>query len=398
MKHFLWIVPHRFLSDAKTFSFEIVVPKNYMKVDCATLPGSKVWIASAIGKKALIFANLVVKDVEIFVESGIRDGDFLLVGDVRHSTWVLPKTGNDNIRWKIDPFPEKANDGLCRIDGEVSERLERTLRENIPLRTSIPDSVLDKFPEATLFRNKISHMTEQWLALHRTIPYANSFKYYKHPARWSPYTSMTLLQTLRSNPDWKEEEIRNILDDLESQDFGQGEIAGLTLADLDFREIVPEHIRARRYAARAQPLDKMETIVQKTEISEARHQTILKSTVEYLLKLGYTPMESRSVDLAVVGPKGWIILEIKSSNPDNLLRQGESGFMQALRYEIAVRRNGGELAGTGVIIENTENTSEFEYLKLLGERIGLKALIYDGAKDWPNRVYGLHDFIENAQV
>jgi len=129
--------------------------------------------------------------------------------------------------------------------------------------------------------------------------------------------------------------------------------------DIDFEPIDPERIYARKFSAIERLCD-IEASISKTEDAEQRHQMILQDICRYFLRIGITPQQSSSIDLAFQKDNQFVIFEIKTTTPENLGQQAGKGSFQLALYSHGMAISGLAVARRILILEIS--TNELRYL------------------------------------
>lgn len=158
--------------------------------------------------------------------------------------------------------------------------------------------------------------------------------------------------------------------------------------DMELSEIVPENVRAREFVASSAAAWDWAPSLSKTQAAERVHQDMLRDISEYLIRRGVRPYESGSIDLLFERPGGLCLLELKSATNENILAQAARGAFQIACYEQALVGAFDALESYLVLVEIGEPDVMQFVAEVLG-RLGVRVLVYDREKQWPERIVGL---------
>jgi hypothetical protein len=115
---------------------------------------------------------------------------------------------------------------------------------------------------------------------------------------------------------------------------------------------------------------------------------MLRDISSYLKAQGYSAYESTSVDLMTVINGETKIFEIKSTTPINIIAQAAKGAFQIACYFNAMVDEYDRLNGY-LVLHKTGDVSLEKFVHDALERLEVKYLTYDPAREWPERVVGL---------
>jgi hypothetical protein len=402
-KTFLWQFSPGRLSDASLFPCEWICPKNELHInDPADLIGQRVVLFISEGKDAYLFGIIVVEAVAAILD-GKWKNDIIIYSNKTQSLKILPNDANERFRWKFNK--SNLEDGICEANKGITTELQAIFDKN-KTHSLAPKKIKPELSSLLLEPKEVNHLAKvsYELAL-REFPYGEL----ELQSKKNPLTSYALfaIEFLESQG-FDQSMINFIVTDLDSKlkdtfDFRQvsihpearKDVSSKELrVDLTFVEINPDNIFSRKFFTLKGSID-LSFLKDKTEVAEERHQAILKDLVTYLKKIGLSPSETQSIDLAIKFQSNHICLvEIKTSNDLNFLRQGEHALIQLLRYKLAIRKAGWNSINCAIVIEINKNSSLQCELEALAKEIGIQIFYYDKELDWPNRVSGLDIYLQ----
>lgn len=340
MNVFVWILPEVQFGHIKG---EGGISKNYI------IPKSAVSKAPSIDMRLLIWivlrgrendyplAVIDVEKIEQFIE-GMNTGDFFVTADISKSFRIiseLQESGN----WIVYGL-RKQPVGLSEISTDQHNELKNLIKKNIVSRlTDIPDPVI-AFPKDFTLRNKSDPVKSiLYEILKRTSfsrLWASKTPYLSRPFSFATFCKLKTLIGAERAVAYESELLKLdpllfLLSESEETHNVKESIKASPKVDVEFLPIDPTQIYARKFLSRKNGVD-WETVLNKTETAEKRHQDILRNVSICLLENGYTPLQSSSIDLAIRYNDGLIIFEIKTIDENNLFGQVSKGLFQLLCY------------------------------------------------------------------
>ena len=402
---FFWLFPSNRFIDSKLFPDEWVCPKKEFHLSSpADVIGRKIVLLKAVGANVFIFGIIEVEAVAEILD-GAWEGDFVVYSNRKSSIRILPFDSGENMRWKIEQ--NNLNFGIVLPTNHSLTILQALFDKNrrYSFSPKLIKPAFDSLPKKHLELGAMAEIIFEFSL--RTIPFGDvEFSSPKNPI--SSYATFTIdLLTTKGYDTAKinsvvltlDEKLNGILDILKSNSEEKNDVEYFEtqeiLVDVGFREIEADKIFARCFFTTNKTID-LGYLKDKTEIAEARHQAILKDIVIYLSGKSYYPLDSRSIDFAIkIENTGLYLFEIKTSTISNIVRQAEHGIIQLLRYKLATIRNGWNVLGCGLIIENNGSPAIQNYIQELSQSVNIKLFYYNSQVKWPERIPGIINFISS---
>jgi len=393
-KQFVWILANDSPKSLKKsgISESYIIPvSNFNGLDKSVCPG-KIWLIVR-GRSDRIVALLNTKRVERFI-NGYHQGDYLLHVDINLSFRLTSASilGEDKFHTKIC---KDFGAGVSEISHALAEQLWGLTLSVVQTKLASPlkatfskiqfNQVSSGKRLASLAISKITqnfNLDELWGS--RVGTKLNPFAFFAYRLLLEKFNEVpdSIIEILSSN---------TLLEQFHIDDFSKGnhlltEWAQPRMVDLSFTEVNPEMLFAREFIASSIAID-LEASLAKTEIAEKLHQNMLRDICVHLKAIGIIPFETTSIDL-IIENDGTKFYEIKSTNDNNIFAQCAKGAFQIAYYAEAVKRELGEGEFALIIHKTKNNLMESECVNTL-RRLGVRCLIYDPNKQWPERVQNL---------
>ena len=356
------------------------------------LSGNIMWVILR-GQEDRCIAAITIKKVEQFSE-GYHTNDFLIYSNLLRSIrfYSLYDAGT---QFSVSVSGNK-NLGIQILTDEAANLLKYTILKNVEIKFSAPSGIGNISIKSTFGGEKhkileaistiVEKMNLNQLWGSGTTPKLNPVSNFaatllmKNGLQSITSESLTILQ--QTNPIdaimYNSEEVYKLVDSV-----NRGNI------DLSFTEIIPENTYAREFVSGKSSYD-IQAALDKTEIAEKTHQSMLRDISEYLLSIKKIPYESSSVDLMVELESGIKIFEIKSANLNNLIAQAAKGSFQIACYATAMKEDFDSVKSALVILKIADkNLEEFVIDSL--KYLNISCLVYNPELQWPERVSGLLD-------
>lgn len=404
MGRFVWIldaavIPH--LKGSGGVAPAYILPKGQEPSRPAELAGSTIWMVMRGSKGDILFAHLLVEQVEQF-EEGISAGDFLLNVDLANSYKCVKSYESSSSQFLIAELSNLPF-GLHEIEEELFIRLTTQSKSAIAVRLQkIPEYILKtiSLPQSigsndTRAKQILASITSQFTleevwanGIPKLPPFAN-FAYQKIESQYGKDVADGIIGLLAV----VDPTILNI------KPLGNRPAAGKTpsrpIVDTNLVPIDPEKVYARKFVARSSGTNLMEAL-EKIEHAEANHQNMLRDVSIRLKQLGYLPLQSSSIDLFVERNAKYITFELKTTNSSNILSQTAKGVFQLACYNAALSEEGYLNSKLVLLINKTECEELNSYAHKITSTLGIITLFYDRANEWPHRVPGLEDILREG--
>lgn len=376
-----------------------VLPKSYAPEAPAVLAGGFIWIVLRGIRGDALFAQIYVEMVEQF-EDGFNAGDFLLTTNLAKSYRCSTTYESGLINFPVRETTSLPL-GLNEIEEGTFEGLSSHARRATAIKLQKPSVTTLGRIDLPLFQG-ISAITaeaviaattrhlpleEIWASNKPKLPPFANFAYYALLATCGDDIAESLQKKLSvSDPTIATIDASRNID----SPCGQGQSP---VVDINLLPIDPDRIYARKFVARCQnPID-LADIAEKTEHAEKRHQDMLRDIVIRLKNLGFSPLQSSSIDLFVAAKSTFFLFELKSATAQNIMSQAAKGAFQLGCYMNALvgeRCSSGKLV---LVLETTGVPRLDSYVFDVLRTLGLSALFYDISKPWPNRLAGLENLV-----
>ena len=390
MSDFVWII----MANKATWlgnngvAAKYIIPAHEMNSNEACLCGGLLWIVLR-GQDDRCIGAIQVKKVECFAE-GYYSGDYLLTCDFLRSArfssnYISAKSYQILSTKGLGP-------GLHQISPEALEGICSSIQSSIHVKlVGPPDGILSELKlGVSSVRNAMCAIVQRftldqvwttgWAS--RQSPFANFAQRLLILCGGADLNSQFISTITDSDP------LHYILNRRHPGVPGDTKASSAYEVDLDFTEIDPKMIFARRFIqAEVGPIN-LENALAKTEAAEQMHQMMLRDISQYLKSESIIPCQSGSIDLMINQGGATRIYEIKSATEANLFAQAAKGAFQLGHYMSAMVTDYSQLSGaliTQAIEDNQLQNTVTEALRILC----IKHLIYYPKREWPSRVIGL---------
>ena len=404
MKRYIWIlgadlVPY--LKGAGGVSATYILPKSHAPEDSTQLAGGFVWIVLRGPQGDVLFAQVCVEMVEQF-EDGNNADDFLLttnfVKSYRCSITYDSGIASFLVR-ETTSFPL----GMSEVKEGLFEKLSIHARNAIVIKLQAPtprtlnridlpfsQKVLPAKSETVMaaVTGQFS-LEEVWAGNSPKLPPFANFSYHAILSIYGKTLAENLIESLC------------LFDPITHQSNNQEDMDRICtqvrkpVVDVNLLPIDPNQIYARKFIARCQNLNNLADILEKTEHAEKRHQDMLRDIATKLKSMGFSPLQSSSIDLFVMAKNTFIIFELKTATPQNIMSQAAKGTFQLGCYNNAITD---EMYSNGKMVLVVETTGVHElnsYVFDVLSVFGLSVLFYDVNKQWPDRLKGMKEIIDD---
>ncbi|NDU85863.1 MAG: hypothetical protein G3H99_04530 [Ferrovum sp.] len=373
-----------------------ILPKSEVDFKPESIAGRRLWIVLR-GQEDRLLLLVKVKKVERIID-GYYSGDYWIspemTGSIKLASDYVGAARYATMSTRASRF------GVSQLSQELSDVLSALVKDSIQIKLLPPDkSSLSKVDFQLLpsngrrlaqgaLRAVVSHLTLEQVWANGTGDRLGAF---------SNYACALLTEKMGAKPS------PGIVGDLKSFDpvsviFAEEKPAAELIepgysynapcVDTEFSEIEPGKICAREFVSTDSKLRNLEDALKKTEHAEKIHQAMLKDISEYLITNGIKPYESSSIDLLYRSKERLNVLEIKSSNIDNILSQSSKGAFQLACYLNELSKDYDNL-NARLVLHVTQSPELQKYAVDALLRLGIGVLFYDPGKSWPNRIQGL---------
>jgi|GEM_PF-6298460 len=398
MPDFAWIisVDRQFALGKAGVSSSYIMPRGEVNDFEKDLPSNKIWIILR-GLENRCIAAVTVKRVERFSE-GFHIGDFLIYTDLTRSI-RLCSYYDEAKRYPV-PMGDDLKLGLNILDDKTREFLRSKISENVEIKFTAPSglygntmkSFLKNGHEKAVFA--VSKIVET-MNLNQIWGSGTAFKL-------NPVSNFAASLLAKNDNDLLSDALLGLLKHLNpieavlSLDVEKPskEHTGVDRRpkgiDISFTEIIPENIYARQFIAGESTFYNIEAALNKTDIAEKLHQSMLRDISEYLKSIGMSAYESTSIDLMIDSNGKIKIFEIKSANIDNLIAQAAKGAFQIACYATEMKKDFDSVRTALIINKVMDENLEMFVLDSL-KFLNMDCLIYNPDINWPHRIVGLLD-------
>ena len=401
MRHsFVWVIPEatvRFMSANGGVSPCYTLPLIDLP-GADSIPGSRVYIVARAGRRDLVFARVIVDSVERCEDEAANVLGHLLNIDVGSSCRFIRGCNDVNaIDYETKLFDEMSL-SFAPISVEVADELDSLLNSRVNRllkhysdrefsRISPPINHCNSaYADMVLIREIALQfpMSELWGNQHIGNPVANLAIEYlkKHPEFVSSGSAEEVIERLSALPPLTSSGIHV------PRRSKKGIVTSaptMPNVDLSLMPIVPQNVKVRKFVARRTSIS-VDSVLQKTESAEKRHQEMLKDIATFLLSKGENVFQSESIDMAMRSKDGLLVFELKSTNENNIVSQIAKGLFQLLYYSDALAQCGVTVAGKGLIIEANLTPEMVDVFSRLLANAGMVLYLYDMRNAWPRRV------------
>jgi len=390
MNFFVWVVKAEqelLLQSSKgvSNSYILSLPRT---IPAKELAGAIVLIILRGIKGDILLKKIYVKKIDELVDddSGLSNGKFLLSVNLLRSARISQDYSNGLADFSTDQtllLPL----GISKITQQQAAHIFEVATSHIQLRFTIPSNrdlsfSPDSIPSGlctsqfalqllkTIIKNY--SLGSIWRAQKESNPFVNFALH--HLPFFNRNDNAAVIQQLRAFS-------TGIL----SIDFSAEGSNVASPVDIDFEPIDPERIHARKFSAIERLCD-IEASISKTEDAEQRHQMILQDICRYFLRIGITPQQSSSIDLAFQKDNQFVIFEIKTTTPENLGQQAGKGSFQLALYSHGMAISGLAVARRILILETSTNESFQDFIKKSVSSMNIEVAFYDPNKEWPQKL------------
>jgi hypothetical protein len=372
-----------------------ILPKNESDLNPKALASRRLWVVMR-GYEDRLLLIIKIKKVETIID-GLYYGDYLISAEMTRSL----KLASDYVHATryATTFTRHSRLGVSELSHEYSDALLAFVEGSIQTRLLPPDKLslaqidFQLVPKnsrrlaQSALRAVVSHLPLEQVWANGTGDRLGAF---------SNYARALLLEKMGENLPLNIAHDLKLFDPLslifgvqkrttdEQETFSNYRAPNV---DAELCEIVPENIYAREYVSDVLEVRSIDEALYKTEKAEAIHQAILKDISEYLIANGITPYESSSIDLLFCA-KGLVnIIEIKSSNGNNILSQASKGAFQLACYLNEIKKDYDNLSAC-LVLQVVQSSELQMYVAEALSTLGIKVFFYDPSLSWPSRIKG----------
>lgn len=405
-KQFVWILDagiDPYLQGSGGISFSYVLPGSQAPDVPESLAGANIVVCLRGVRGDLLFALIRIAQVERF-EDGLNAGDYLLTVSPFDSFRCVRSYDEGAESFSTSEF-SAVSSGLH----EITEKIYEKIKSNVVSQTIVrlkPPSEADMKRLAGLnigLKSVSAKSAMESVLAKKTLEelWANSNKPKLPPFAHFAYRSIEAQKGEEEANKWIKE--LSALDPTVKKVGKNADTLGETndvdinipTVDLDLKPIDPDRLYARKFIARDTDILDLESMLEKTEHAEKRHQDMLRDIVIYLQETGLTPMQSSSIDLFVkTADKTSTTFEIKTTTKNNVLAQAAKGLFQLGCYAKAMKQEGFESNSLVLVMEDIFSDKLNAYVYDVLKNFGICVLFYDGEKSWPDKLPGLIEKLE----
>jgi hypothetical protein len=410
MNSHVWIVPKEHVEGFGDFGVaqSYIVPNHTLTdVTSSDITGF-IWVLLR-GSEDRLLLMLYINDVQQ-INDGLYKSDYIISVDPTRS-FKIGKTFQDLARYTTIGF-EHYSVGIRKLVPDQVNALLHVLNRNVVIRLTTPSKkLLSRIKVECTDRSHESLLREVMIACVSSFNVdsiwcngaAEKYKY-------APFASVAIafMQVYYPSIDVQAFDDKLLLLDpylyaiqysntiQSTNSDSQPQNSGSNV-DLFLTKIVPEHIVARTFDTRQIEINDLSAAIRKTEFAEVKHQRILADISRYLITIGISPLQSRSVDLAFIVSDALILVEIKTCDFKNVVTQASKGAFQLAYYKRAFLADYSKVEMILVLEDfgsNEVNASIEETLRLLG----INTSYYRGSLEWPERLTGLITTIDRQHT
>ena len=384
---FIWCFPLRSMRETNSFPYQWAVSLSVIHVPLRALLESDIWLVAAENKRRFLFGHVRVKRLAKIVDD-IHDDILTLYAD-RRTSFAVPASRREKTEWEITGINMPM--GIEHARKSIRENLAALIADNykytlsssrialpakqIPDMQGKPPAIIaaDIYQSVLSFRRlgdikKLRHSGEPTvfgdIAI-ASVPSRHSReKAIKKSIRRLDEKVASILKGEDTTQE-EQEEKRQSRRELSSR-----------FVDTDLTQIAPDKIVARIFLSPANFRARVE-IPQKTQKAEIRHQEILRKMAGVIVALNLKPLQSGSVDLAVMVGGRLVIFEIKSATADNFREQAKKSLLQVLEYRMAFQAEGYRGVRAATIIEDKGSYLEKEYMRKFARYLNIRVFYYN---------------------
>lgn len=373
-----------------------ILPKNEVGSMSESLAGRRLWVILR-GSEDRLLLLVKIKMVERIID-GYHTGDYWISVDttssIKLASSYVGAARYTTITTRSSIF------GLTELSSEVSAALIVLVKNSIQTKLLRPDkrllSTID-FQLVSINSRRLAQSALRAVVSHLTLEQIWASGAGVRMSAYANYACALIAEKTGG------ELASNIVDGLNAMDplsvvfVADASATEVTKpsdncnsprVDTEFSEIVPEKIYAREFVSIDSKLMNLEEALNKTAHAEKIHQSMLKDISEYLLANGVTPYESSSIDLLYRSMGKLNVIEIKSSNINNILSQSSKGAFQLACYLNELSKDYEDLDAR-LVLHVTESRELQNYAVEALKRLGVEVLFYDPSMAWPRRVMNL---------
>lgn len=399
MSEFVWRMPENApIQSEGALTYQLLIPKASYGVHPKRLPNSIIWVIRESSKTPLLYAKLSVISIEI-IKTGPLAGFLILDADIDRSFYLAPRNPKESDLWNT--WPENISglpiNLIIEADRALSKKLADIVTNSIERRFAPPEKSLLQDNERDLKAGSPRMLVQSTVrSLKRLYAIGDLPFYARHKPLWTVYESVTYFVLKKAGLAQKE-----IIEALDWYVNRRSKINVATSPQVDtiLRGVDPEAVVPREFTATGKTPDQETFISQlaKLDYAEKKHQAILRDLVCNCLSMGVSPLDSRSIDLALKVRDGRLhLLEIKSASPKNFFDQATKAVVQLLHYRYEMEQAGERIAGISVVIESCDNDELRTYTTGFLESLGVDVFIYSDNLPWPQRVPQLERLLGQA--
>lgn len=373
-----------------------ILPKNEINLEPKILIASRIWIVLR-GHEDRLFMLLKLKKIERVI-SGYYAGDYLLSPEISESIrLVLNFASADKYHTSsLQTF----STGVSELSANVSIKFVSLIKEAIQTKLLPPDMRLIKKINLPFFSNdnyRLAIIVIRAIISSLTLEQIWGSGNGNRLGPISNFAYAVIHEKTGIKPDGDLIEVLRALDPIsiilngkmqtpESETLFNS--AKPPSVDTTFTAIDPNNICAREFVFSNLKFRDFEEELKKTEHAEKVHQIMLKDISEFLLKVNITPYESNSIDLLYNSNNKLYVFELKSANALNIISQASKGAFQLACYFNELSKDYNNI-DTRLVLHETDSPEIQNYAFKALQTLGVKVLVYDPGKAWPNRVQGL---------
>lgn len=390
---YVWIIGEQQFNGTG-ISSSYIVPMHQMRHNEAAIAGSRVWLVLR-GRDDRCIGFIKPIKAERFIDD-YHAGDFLLTCDL-HSSIRFSKSYDSSKAYTSTQL-ESVDYGISAAPESFIREIREKAKNNIPVKFSPPPSRffsridLSKAPKKSnaAIDFALSRIVQQFSLEElwssgkggKLGPVGNFAAHFLQANGFGSFSESDYEMLIARDP------IRFLLGEPQADSRFDKSAINVTGVDLEFSEIEPENIHARKFVlSEGFEMNHLDAL-QKTEAAERLHQDMLRDISMYLINTGMLPFESNSIDLILFAKDEINIYEIKSSNDENILSQASKGAFQLATYINALRTDFSNVK-SAIILHAIENKKLERLVGNILRELGINHLIYNPKLPWPDRVTGL---------
>lgn len=323
----LFVVEHRYapgLLDGSVTSFELVLPRTLFSLAPESLEGRQIWVISRKGPDDILAMVGSVEGIAE-IEDDFATGDLLLELDKRRT---FRTASREHAPWRIFGLGNQPM-GLVECGEDLQTTLHDCLRRNLSTKIAPPPSRALQRPWS---------LSDGLAPIAHELVRVNGFKVIDTLSAYRSLSSLSPIGAEVYNSFITAADNRRALldavlslDPLSPTGFVDPPAPQLR-CDTMLLPLDPDRVFARKYHYTENLLD-IRLGLEKTQIAEKFHQSLVRRLARGLLVHGVQPMATRSLDLAFRLADTTHIVEVKTTRSENLVTQFLKGISQLLYYE-----------------------------------------------------------------